>query len=279
MAERHYSKSEVIEEIFRFSKNRWIALYSSEGYFRRYQENGVPLKAERLLDIEKMIRDYSVRSIYASICTFKSLKTRYDTDEESNIIDCMPTIDVDNKLEAWRQTIEVIKEALSILEEYNVKKSIIIKWSGEGCHLHLNPKAIDSELIEKYGALNLAYSITEFLIRKLEPRIFSLRLENPELKIENKIDKKRVFTCPLSLHRSINKVCVCIDPLELDDFEIEWAGLENYRHFKGWDVFLKGEMNELAITAYREIGPKPFRRKRKYPKLDEQIRKFLEQKT
>ncbi len=271
----HYEKKEVISEIFRFSKDRWLAFLTKEGRFKRYFALKVPLKAESEDHLHSLIKEFKPRTIYATANLYRILN-KYEDINLENVYACTPTLDIDNRIEEWRITIKLVKEILYLLDKYNVRKSIIIKWSGNGCHIHLNHKAFSKDILKKYNALDIAYSIVEFLIRKTEFIVFEFRKLSKELIIENRMDPKRLFTCPLSLHRNLDLACVCIDPNRIDDFEIGWLIPEKYVHYSNWDDFIKGELDDLAIIAYEQIGPRKQKRKRKYPPVDEEIRKTLE---
>ncbi|MFQ5758040.1 MAG: hypothetical protein ACE5IF_00010 [Candidatus Bathyarchaeia archaeon] len=52
-----------------------------------------------------------------------------------------------------------------------------------------------------------------------------------ELKVESEMDLQRVFTCPLSLHRSRNCVAVWLPSDIISDFTPEWASPEGYRRW------------------------------------------------
>lgn len=271
----HYNRNDVLEEIIKFSKDRWLAFLIDNKIFKRYQ-NKIPLKADNIDELKNLIIKFKPRSIFASINLYKKLENKNDL-ELNNIYSCTPTIDIDNDIKNWKATIKIVEEIVYLLDKFNIKKSIIIKWSGNGCHLHLNHKAISESITKKYHPLDLAYAVVEFIIRKIEPKVFENKKELKELKIENKIDAKRVFTAPLSLHRELDVVCICISLNDLKNFDISWTAINNFKHFKDWDRFDVGELDELLEIAYREIGPRSLKRyKRKYPPVDEQIRQFLD---
>jgi hypothetical protein len=271
----HYNRNDVLEEIIKFSKDRWLAFSIDNKIFKRYQ-NKIPLRANNIDELKNLIIRFKPRSIFASINLYKKLENINDL-ELNNIYSCTPTIDIDNDIKNWKATIKIVEEIVYLLDKFNIKKSIIIKWSGNGCHLHLNHKAISESITKKYHPLDLAYAVVEFIIRKIEPKVFENKKELKELKIENKIDAKRVFTAPLSLHRELDVVCICISLNDLKNFDISWTAINNFKHFKDWDRFDVGELDELLEIAYREIGPRSLKRyKRKYPPVDEQIRQFLD---
>jgi hypothetical protein len=70
-------------------------------------------------------------------------------------------------------------EILSILESEGVKKSVYVKWSGNGCHIHIHEEAISEAIISKAHPLDFAYAIVEYVNAKAVPKIIeSLKTEN-----------------------------------------------------------------------------------------------------
>ncbi|HLI46809.1 MAG TPA: hypothetical protein VKU94_06410, partial [Geobacterales bacterium] len=198
----HYNKESVLEEILNFSKDKWLAIVTQDGFFRRYYKHR-PLKASSLAELKELIAMLRARSIFASVNLYNRLETVEDIDPR-NVYASTPTIDIDGSLENWKSTIQVTKEIIHELNDLGVSKSIIVKWSGNGCHVHLNHKGFSKEILLKYNPVDLAYAIVELIIKRIEPKIFG---ENKGIKLENKIDDKRVFTCPLSFHRELDVVC------------------------------------------------------------------------
>ncbi|MBS7610251.1 hypothetical protein KEJ19_06790, partial [Candidatus Bathyarchaeota archaeon] len=154
-----------------------------------------------------------------------------------------------------------------------------------GCHIHLNDSAISEELRKRRNPLDLAYAIVEYANLRLRDKFLdvALRHKADSLKIENEMDVQRLFTCPLSLHRELNKVCVCISPNDLDVFTPEWAELGSFRHYREWNRFVAGEADGLAMKALEAIGEVQsvslgFRRLRRrvHPPLDEQIARWMQ---
>lgn len=239
-----------------------------------------PEDVERLLSIFRRLKP---RTFYATANVFQSLHEDFLADP-SNIVACTPTWDIDNKPEAWRATLEAAREIYAFLEKNGVSRSVFMKWSGKGCHVHLNEGAISEELRRRINPLNLAYSIVEYANLRLREKFLEIALRHKAegLKVENEMDVQRLFTCPLSLHRELNKVCVCISPNDLDAFTPEWADPGSFRHYEDWSHFVAGEADELAIKAYEAIGgaPRvslrsPRLRRRAHPPLDEQIARWM----
>ncbi|MCS7116353.1 MAG: hypothetical protein RMJ31_04160 [Nitrososphaerota archaeon] len=285
----HYSSELVQSEITRYAKGRWVGIYCLRGLdgiptLFRYSKGKRPLKIECREDMLKIFEDYATflpRTIYATANIYKHLTDYDDLRDLSNIISCTATWDIDNTLDKWEATIEVVKSILSFLRDEGIEDSIIVKWSGEGCHVHLHQNAISLNSSPETHPLDLAYSIVEYVRMKLQGSIMNIALKYNaiNLKVENNIDPQRLFTCPLSLHRALDVVCICIPPDSLSDFTPEWIRLRTFKHYRGWDRFKLGEANRLAEKAYKLIGPRStYRRsiRRKHMPLDKQIMKWLE---
>lgn len=256
----HYSKKEVKEEIVSFSKNRWVAVHcqkkdkKNRNLMFRYKKDGRPLVVNAPNDIEaimKSLRIFLPRTFYSSMLRFNRILFEEDVRNLSNATAAMPTWDIDLEKDDWKLVIFVAKLILKALESENVSKSVIFKWSGEGMHVHINDSAFSSEIYEKIHPLDLAYSVTEYIIRKI-------RKDLPiGVRVDNEIDPQRVFTAPLSLHRNLDRVAVVIERNSLDSFNLSWVSIDSYIHFNGWKNFEKGEADDLAKKAFLEIGGYP----------------------
>jgi DNA primase catalytic subunit len=174
----------------------------------------------------------------------------------------------------WESTVKVAMLIVEFLQDNGVKKSAFVKWSGNGAHVHLNSSAISDATYRRIGSLNVAYAVVEFVIRNLKPRLRKLveSTKSSSLSVENKIDPKRVFTSPLSLHRSLFRTCVCILPEDLEDFQISWTNPRSFKHNANWIRTATEEGDSLAELAYSKIGPCPytgrlFRRKNLPPNI------------
>jgi len=290
LASAHYQRLDVKEEIARFAKGRWVGLHCLErepsGRLRLVRYLGRarrPLKINSAEDVEKLLRIFSKfkpRTFYATANRYKSLLIKEDVVDLGNISSCMPTWDIDNAIEDWPATIEAAREIITFLEANGIEHSLFIKWSGKGCHVHLHGEAISEGLRRKVNPLDMAFAIVEYVNAKLARKYAEILTHHSQrrLRVDNEIDPQRLFTCPLSLHRELNRVCICIDKNQLDCFDLEWTTPETYKHFKNWGEYLPGEADELAIKAYKTIGPNPSMprpRRRRQPPLDEQITKWL----
>jgi len=266
----YYSNPRVKEELFRYGKERWIAVegVSKGRIFVRYDKNGVPLKFKHLDDIERILKDFEFikpRSFYGSVNKYGNLSEAKDLEDISNINFSTPTWDVDNEVNKWRETIGICRLIVDELEKERVVKSVYLKWSGRGCHIHISEEAFSVDFLKKYNPLDAAFAIVEYIIRKVKPKLMSL---NTSAKVENKIDLKRVFTLPLSLHRQLDYSCICFKSDDIERFDISWAEPKNFRHEPAYMVFEKGEADELAEKALSEIGGY-FKRERLIPSSGE----------
>lgn len=277
---RHYLRNEVQREIVDFCRGRWVAIHclspTGELILRRYISKR-PIRVEGTEDLSKLV-GYGMRSIYATANVYKRVYDPVDVQDDTNIIYCTPTWDIDSDLQRWESTIRVARRILNFLSEWGVKESVYVKWSGNGCHIHINEKGVSEGLLTKYGPLNIAYAIVEYVSSKLCQEL----IEAPaaaEIKVENKMDPARIFTCPLSLHRELNVVCICMKPEDLNEFTPDWINPQDFRHNPGWREFKEGEVDKLAETACKAIGGyplKPRRRRRKTKPLDKQILEWLQ---
>jgi len=261
----HYNREEVQEEIAKFSRSRWVALHcqhlNPQGYqvLLRYQRASgkakVPLTVTESKDVPRFVERFKrlkPRTFYASINVYKQLKRAEHVKSLNNITSCMPTWDIDNAPEKWEATIAVAKEIVNFLNQEGVSESVFLKWSGKGIHVHIHEKAFSEVQQKKVNPLDTAYAVVEYVNRKLGRRYGEIaeRYQAQELSVENEMDLQRVFTCPLSLHRSLNRVAVCFSTSAINNFVPQWTDLEHYRHWKGWDRFEAGEADRLAEKSY-----------------------------
>jgi len=283
LAEKHYSRFDVQTEIVDFCKNRWIAAHYLNPHgklvFRRYLR-GKPLKINNREDLSKLItrNDWILRSIYATSNLYAKIKDIEDVYTLSNVCRCNPVWDIDGDLSNWQATIEAAKVIGSFLNDRGIEKSIYFKWSGNGCHIHIHEEAFSDDILKKHHPLDLAYAIVEYVNSKTYQDLREI-MRKGRIVVENKVDPTRVFTCPLSLHREINVVCVCFKQDVLSDFTPEWISPSNFQHDPDWREFVKGEADEIAEDAYRTVGGYPLKRRRRRRKtipLDKQIMKWLQ---
>lgn len=291
----YYSNRTVMNEILNWCNchingiwvSRWIGIYCSgknphNGSLMIRYLKGKPLRITSISNFKKIqniLKNRGLRTFYATSNLYFKLDSKADLYNLNNIYGCMPTWDVDNIYTDWKKTIAVCREIVSFLESNGISKSIILKWSGNGIHVHIHHEALSRDLRRRYGPLNLAYSIVEYVIEKLHGKILEIKGENTSrLKVENVMDIQRLFTCPLSLHRQLDLVCICFTPNDIDSFNLDWTNPENFRHNFNWNSFVEGEADDLALKAINIIGGYPYklRRSRKESPVDEMIRRWLE---
>jgi len=286
-----YMQSDVKREIVDFSLDRWVAIHcearddKGSQLFFRYWKGETPITIDSEEDFENIfhkLRKYGPRTFYVTANQYHRLHEVVDTMDLRNIKRCMPTWDIDNEFQKWKATIEVAKVIVEFLYQYGIEKSVFVKWSGNGAHVHINPMAFSDEVTTKINPLDIAYATVEYVNIRLKQKYIEIaeKFKAPELKVENKMDIKRVFTCPLSLHREVDRVAICIDPKKLENFDPAWTQTETYRHYTDWRRYKEGEGDKLAEVAFETVGPCPYlgstkRRRRKGTRPDEIIRKFL----
>lgn len=271
---KHYEKPEVRKEIVDYCKNRWIAIHcettgGDEARVMIRYDGGKPLKIDSEYEFTRLINryiKYRPRAFYATTHIYSKLETREDVLDRSNIIYSSPVWDIDSKDGDWRKVIRKAWEIVSMLDSFGVSKSVFIKWSGRGAHVHINPFCFSVDIRRKIEPIDIAYAVTSFIANKLE--------STEGLVVESRIDIQRVFTSPLSLHRILNRVAVCLPPDKLEEFDISWTDLNSYVHFPdSWRSFSEGEGDDLAERAFTSIGPyiAGKHRKRKHKPLDTEI--------
>lgn len=267
----YYENSNVRKEISVFCRRRWVAIHcekkSPQGvpFLVRYKgwKRKAPLTIDGEEDVTKLLNLFSrlsPRTFYGTINEYKTLENPEELDDLDNIERSTAIWDIDNLPDDWETTIRVARLILEFLHDNGVKKSAFIKWSGNGAHVHLNPLAVSDDTYLRIGPLNIAYAIVEYTIRSLKPQFRKLveSLKSINLNVENKIDPKRIFTAPLSLHRNLFRACVCVLPEDIDNFEISWTNPTTFRHDPNWTRTLNGEADPLAELAYSKIGPCPY---------------------
>ena len=101
---RFYSKPEVRKEIVDYSRGRWLAIFAKKdglSLFIRYwgkTERPLTIHSEHdLLSLMGKYKNYSPRTIYATINIYKELKDKTSVDMKYNILRTTPIIDVDGK--------------------------------------------------------------------------------------------------------------------------------------------------------------------------------------
>lgn len=264
-AREYYSKGLVKKEITEYCRNRWVAtLVKSKGkliFIRYWRDTKKPLSFSSIIDFDKFIKQTkwaTPRTFYATANLFKDLSDESLLEDKNNIYASTPVWDIDAALRFWRKSLDVAKAIIDSLEKEGVIKSVYLLWSGRGVHIHIHELAISAQLREKHNPLDISYSIVDYILRKTRDKILSIAKEakDPErpLKVENEMDAKRVFTVPLSLHKSVNYAAVVFKPDEIEDFELDWANPNKPKHNPNWRKYEEGEADELAIKALKEVG-------------------------
>lgn len=283
LAREHYSRMDVQKEAADFCVGRWVAAHciskKGELVFRRYFKNK-PLTVSEIDSFQELLKkmNFQVRAVYASANKYRSVNTMEDVHTPSNVVGCTPTWDIDSVLQNWQKTVAVAKQIVAFLEGEGIKDSVYVKWSGNGCHVHIHEEAFSEEALSKAHPLDLAYAIVEYVNINVLPKIYeSLHAEG--VRVENRMDAGRVFTCPLSLHRELDVVCICMKPDELDNFSPEWIQPNRFKHNPRWREFAKGEADKLALKAYETVGgysAQSAGRRRKRKSFDQQIVDWLQ---
>ena len=259
---KYYSNPIVKGEITEYSRGRWVAIHTLSGHFLRYwSKSGPPLRLFKEEYVDRLIQRFKglkPRTFYSSVNVYSRIVDREDVEKPENIAYTTPIWDIDGSLEEWRKIIDVARVIVDELEKEGIVKSVYLKWSGRGVHVQLHERAFSKDILSKYHPLDIAYSIVEYIIKKSMNRILEIARESESterpLKVENEIDLKRVFTAPLSLHKTLDYAVVCFKPEELEDFTPEWAKPEVLKHSPDWRKYVEGEADELAVKAMAEIG-------------------------
>ncbi len=227
----YYSKDEVREEIASFLKDRWAAVegyYSGERRFARYLE-GRPLRIRTKADVLYVLKKYPwARSFYGTIATYD------DNLEKVRGITLFWDVDCDYDLEPCRRAAKQIGE---FLRSKGVEPWI--KFSGRGFHVHVNERCYNWDEVE--DPFEVARRIVRYVASKA--------LKESEAKVEILVDRARVTTSPLSLHRELDLVAVAMTLDELDEFEISWADPKGFRHNREVWRSCKGSLENLVRLA------------------------------
>lgn len=255
----HYSRVDVAREICEFSRGRWVAVEGSYGdkrvFVRYYRDRPLTISSESdVLAIVNRYKRLCARTFYATIHVYKSLESSSLLDDPGNIAYSTPFFDIDGALEDYKGVLEVASLIVDFLENYGLKESVYILWSGNGAHVRINERAFSSEVLSKYNPVVVAHSIVEYVLREIRERLERVA-RSSSVKVENLVDAKRVFTAPLSLHRSRNTVAVCFKPSAISSFEPAWVEPGSFKHDpSAWRSFKQGEGDALAFEALKKIS-------------------------
>lgn len=260
LVERHYSREVVKREVADYCRGRWVALEGGSlgsRVFLRYSRDGRPLRIDGPQDVEGLIKQFKgvrPRAVYGSVNVYSRLASRLDLEVRENIAYASPVWDIDGELEKWRDVVEVAEIIVDELERLGIAKSVFVKWSGEGAHVHVHERCFSSDVLSKHNPLDVAYSLVDYVLERCKDKILDVASRSGVLKVENEIDLKRVFTAPLSLHRRRDLCCVCLKPEALDSFEVGWASPEGFKHDERWREYVEGEGDEAALKAIEAVG-------------------------
>ena len=262
----YYSRNEVKEEVAAYCKGRWVALEgrtrAGGRAFLRYTRGGRPLminEPDEVGSLLKRFRFFKPRVVYASVSCYGSLESRESTDDPANILKSMPVWDIDASLDSWEYALRASEIITERLDREGVSRSVYLKWSGRGIHIHIHEGAFSHDVLKDRNPLDVAFSVVEYILRRTRDQLIRLVERAPQtmerpLRVENKMDIKRVFTSPLSLHRQLDLCCVCFKQDDIHNFSPEWAEVDNFRHDPSWKRYEEGEGDMLAVKALDEIG-------------------------
>jgi len=273
LVREHYSRQDVRNEVVRFSRGRWLAL-AGRRWIRHLGR--APLIVDSLR-LPGTLLATGTRAIYATTSIYRRLKRREDPYDDGNVVAVTPYLDIDNDLEQWRSTIEAARAAVEELESLGVVKSVYILWSGRGAHVRIHELSLSKEMRD----LDHAWALAEYVRMRIEAKVAEIRgrYEALGMKVENQLKPRSLFTVPLSLHRRIDRVAVCLKPEELDEFDPSWTEPGGFVHDANWDEHEVGEADEAARRAMEVVGGYPVPRsryRRREPPVDEMVRRWDE---
>jgi hypothetical protein len=156
---QHYEDATVRREVATFAGGRWVGVHCSSRdragriILVRYLKGRHPLSINSGEDVGDLLRALSrlgPRTFYGTVNVYRRLKGAEDVADENNIIGCTPTWDIDNAPEAWKGTIEAAREIVSFLEREGIRRSVYVKLSGRGCHVHLHERAFSDEALARF---------------------------------------------------------------------------------------------------------------------------------
>ncbi len=266
----YYSSPRVLSEVADFLRGRWAAFHcerrmrDGRPLLVRYLHEK-PLRASSPAELAALLRRLSPlrpRTIYGTASIYERLESKEDVRGVDRVVARTPTWDIDSTLEHWRATVEAARVLVDELERHGVVKSVWLKWSGRGMHVHIHEGALSAEFLRQHCVLDTTWSLVQFVAERVKEKIVEINVRyGSKLKVENLMDPQRVFTAPLSLHRELDISCVALKPDELDSFEPSWADPREPRHNPAWRSYEPGEAEQLAELSLREVGGYLRRRK------------------
>ncbi|MEM0018222.1 MAG: hypothetical protein QXO55_05805 [Candidatus Korarchaeum sp.] len=267
LVKEHYSKEEVKLEVIEFSRRRWIALAGNR--WVRYL-SGVPITTD-VLSLPDTLISTGTRSLYATASLYNELSRKEDVFDETKVKAVTPFLDIDNEPEDWKLTVEAARILVDALDSLGIRRSRYVLWSGRGVHVRVN----ELSMSEEFRGLDSAWALAELVRLKVEERISDLRIKARSLRVENQLKPRALFTVPLSLHRKLDRVAVCVNPDDLDDFDISWTEPLDFKHWRDWRKYETGESDQAVLEALSRLGGYYRRgRSRKELPVDEMIRRW-----
>ncbi|MEM4477893.1 MAG: hypothetical protein QXH90_06000 [Candidatus Korarchaeum sp.] len=267
LVKEHYSKEEVKLEVIEFSRRRWIALAGNR--WVRYL-SGVPITTD-VLSLPDTLISTGTRALYATASLYNELSRKEDVFDETKVKAVTPFLDIDNEPEDWKLTVEAARILVDALDSLGIRRSRYVLWSGRGVHVRVN----ELSMSEEFRGLDSAWALAELVRLKVEERISDLRIKARSLRVENQLKPRALFTVPLSLHRKLDRVAVCVNPDDLDDFDISWAEPLDFKHWRDWRKYETGESDQAVLEALSRLGGYYRRgRSRKELPVDEMIRRW-----
>ncbi len=275
LVKEHYSRQDVKSEITKFSRGRWLAITGKGGWIRHLGRKPLTIESLRL---PNLLIKTGTRAIYATTSVYRRLKVKEDPYMEENVVAVTPFLDIDNEQNYWKATIETAKAIVEELERIGVEKSVYVLWSGRGAHVRVHELSLSREKRN----LDYAWALSEYIRLRIEAKVADIRAKHEalNLKVENQLKPRSLFTVPLSLHRKIDRVAICMKPDQLDDFDLSWSQPGSFIHNTEWDVYKVGEADQAAEKSLKIVGGYPIvrarsgARRRREPPVDEMVRKW-----
>ncbi|ACP54466.1 hypothetical protein [Saccharolobus islandicus] len=188
----------------------------------------------------------NAKTIYATSAKYSQITLEHI--EQNRIESYTPFFKIDTKIDKWEKAIKAVEVIVSQLEKEGVEKSVYLLWSGKGIHVRINENAIPKD----FGPLTAAHAIVQYVLREVRDEIIKIG----DVKVDELIDPKRVFTVPLSPHKELDYVTVCFSPDKLSKFSLDWANPDSFIHEERvYERYEKDEAKELIERALMEYKP------------------------
>jgi len=226
-----------------------------------------PLTVSTYSDLTELFNRFWIitpRSVYGSIEVYARLEKRSDVVEGywSNVIFATPFIDIDIVDESrvnsvYKYVVGVVEALYQIVcVEHGVCESVYVLWTGAGAHFRFNEKGFSRDIYGEHHPVKVAYAVSEYTIRSAKTAVEKIIQESGNaVKVENIIAPKRVFTAPLSLHRSLDYVAVAFKPEATGEFTLDWCDPQKPRHDpSAWRRFKQSELDDYAREALKKLG-------------------------